>query len=134
MLESEEKKWVIIPLAFVQELKKASSIAAPMAVVSILQYLLQVVSIIMVGHLGELSLSGVAIATSLTNVTGFSLLVSLSPIFTSRENRDSHRERGKSILALTYASLWLDRVQYLAVLVNLLHFLKIWVLVFDCFN
>lgn len=134
MLESEEKKWVIIPLAFVQELKKASSIAAPMAVVSILQYLLQVVSIIMVGHLGELSLSGVAIATSLTNVTGFSLLVSLSPIFTSLENRDSHRERGKSILALTYASLWLDRVQYLAVLVNLLHFLKIWVLVFDCFN
>ncbi|XP_065636923.1 protein DETOXIFICATION 6 isoform X2 [Quercus suber] len=74
MLESEEKKRVIIPLAFVQELKKASSIAAPMAVVSILQYLLQVVSIIMVGHLGELSLSGVAIATSLTNVTGFSLL------------------------------------------------------------
>ena len=134
MLESEEKKWVIIPLAFVQELKKASSIAAPMVVVSILQYLLQVVSIIMVGHLGELSLSGVAIATSLTNVTGFSLHVSLSPIFTSLENRDSHRERGKSILALTYASLWLDRVQYLAVLVNLLHFLKIWVLVFDCFN
>ncbi|XP_050269672.1 protein DETOXIFICATION 7 isoform X1 [Quercus robur] len=74
MLESEEKNWVIIPLAFVQELKKASSIAAPMVVVSILQYLLQVVSIIMVGHLGELSLSGVAIATSLTNVTGFSLL------------------------------------------------------------
>lgn len=134
MLESEEKKWVIIPLAFVQELKKASSIAAPMVVVSILQYLLQVVSIIMVGHLGELSLSGVAIATSLTNVTGFSLLVSLSPIFTSLEYRDSHRERGKSILALTHASLWLDRVKYLAVLVNLLHFLKIWVLVFDCFN
>jgi MATE family multidrug resistance protein len=75
MLESEEKKWG----AFVQELKKTSSIAAPMAVVSILQYLLQVVSIIMVGHLGQLSLSSVAIATSLTNVTGFSLLVSLSP-------------------------------------------------------
>ncbi|KAM3760297.1 hypothetical protein ACB098_01G182800 [Castanea mollissima] len=85
MLESEEKRWVIIPLAFVQELKKASSIAAPMVVVSILQYLLQVVSIIMVGHLGELSLSGVAIATSLTNVTGFSLLSSfknLEPIYT----------------------------------------------------
>lgn len=102
MQESEEKKWVIIPLAFVQELKKASSIAAPMVVVSILQYLLQVVSIIMVGHLGELSLSGVAIATSLTNVTGFSLLVSLSPIFTSTLD---NRERGKSILALTRASL-----------------------------
>lgn len=79
MVESEEKKWTIKWGAFVEELKKTSSIAAPMAVVSILQYLLQVVSIIMVGHLGQLSLSSVAIATSLTNVTGFSLLVSLSP-------------------------------------------------------
>jgi MATE family multidrug resistance protein len=76
MVESEEKKWVITRVAFVEELKKASSIAAPMVVVTILQYLLQVVSILMVGHLGELSLSSVAIATSLTNLTGFSLLVS----------------------------------------------------------
>lgn len=30
----------------------------------------------MVGHLGQLPLSAVAIATALTNVTGFSLLVS----------------------------------------------------------
>jgi MATE family multidrug resistance protein len=76
MLESsEEKKWAITWGGFVEELKKTSSIAAPMAVVSIFQYVLQVVSIIMVGHLGQLSLSSVAIATSLTNVTGFSLLV-----------------------------------------------------------
>ncbi|KAL0431352.1 UNVERIFIED_CONTAM: protein DETOXIFICATION 12 [Sesamum radiatum] len=61
----------------VQELKKVGYIAAPMVTVSVLQYLLQVVSVIMVGHLGQLTLSGVAIATSLTNVTGFSLLSGL---------------------------------------------------------
>ncbi|KAJ4847518.1 hypothetical protein Tsubulata_003936, partial [Turnera subulata] len=49
-------------------------IAAPMVAVSVLQYLQQVSSIIIVGHLGQFSLSSVAIATSLTNVTGFSLL------------------------------------------------------------
>ncbi|ESR43938.1 hypothetical protein CICLE_v10011988mg [Citrus x clementina] len=45
-----------------------------MVAVSVLQYLLQVVSTVMVGHLSQLALSSVAIATSLTNVTGFSLL------------------------------------------------------------
>ncbi|KAL2499461.1 MATE efflux family protein [Abeliophyllum distichum] len=48
-----------------------------MATVTILQYMLQVVSVMMVGHLGRLALSSVAIATSLTNVTGFSLLSGL---------------------------------------------------------
>ena len=60
-----------------KELKKTSVLAAPMVVTTLLQYLMQVVSLIMVGHLGRLSLSAVAIATALTNVTGFSLLVSI---------------------------------------------------------
>ncbi|KAH7556915.1 hypothetical protein JRO89_XS11G0011100 [Xanthoceras sorbifolium] len=59
---------------FVEELRKAGCLAAPMVAVSMFQYLLQVVSVVMVGHLGQLALSSVAIATSLTNVTGFSLL------------------------------------------------------------
>lgn len=58
-------------------MKKVSSMAAPMVAVAISQYLLQVISIVMAGHLDELSLSAVAIATSLTNVTGFSLLVKI---------------------------------------------------------
>ena len=61
-----------------EELKKVGTIAAPMVVASVLQYLLQVVSLVMVGHLNQLSLSTVAIATSLTNVSGFSVLVSRS--------------------------------------------------------
>lgn len=71
-----EKKWQISWDALSQELKKTNRIVAPMVAVTVFQYLLQVVSIIMVGHLGQLALSSVAIATSLTNVTGFSLLVS----------------------------------------------------------
>ncbi|WVZ07014.1 hypothetical protein V8G54_020360 [Vigna mungo] len=57
-----------------KEMKKVRRIAAPMVVASVLQYLLPVVSLIMVGHLNQLSLSSVAIATSLTNVSGFSVL------------------------------------------------------------
>ncbi|PRQ38510.1 putative multi antimicrobial extrusion protein [Rosa chinensis] len=67
----EKKKWTI---TFARELKKEGIIAAPMVAVTALQYLLQLVSMIMVGHLDQLSLSSVAIAISLTNVTGFSLL------------------------------------------------------------
>lgn len=71
----EEKKWKV---TFVRELKKEGIIAAPMVAVTVLQYLLQLVSMVMVGHLDQLSLSSVAIAISLTNVTGFSLLVSFA--------------------------------------------------------
>ncbi|KAH1063447.1 hypothetical protein J1N35_028434 [Gossypium stocksii] len=69
-----EKKWATGWGGYIAELKKGSRIAAPMVAVTVLQYLVQVVSVIMVGHLGQLSLSSVAIATSLTNITGFSLL------------------------------------------------------------
>ncbi|MBA0567076.1 hypothetical protein Golob_011836 [Gossypium lobatum] len=70
----DEKKWATSWGGYREELKKGSRIAAPMVAVTVLQYLVQVVSVIMVGHLSQLSLSSVAIATSLTNITGFSLL------------------------------------------------------------
>ncbi|CAB4304199.1 unnamed protein product [Prunus armeniaca] len=73
-VEEDEKTWEVTWGTFGRELRKEGFIAAPMVAVSVLQYLLQFVSIIMVGHLDQLSLSSVAIAISLTNVTGFSLL------------------------------------------------------------
>lgn len=73
----ETRKELTWGSALVEELKKVMKMAAPMVVVTLSQYLLQVISMMMVGHLGELSLSGVAIATSFSIVTGFSLLVSL---------------------------------------------------------
>ncbi|KAF7850831.1 hypothetical protein BT93_L4950 [Corymbia citriodora subsp. variegata] len=76
--ESEHKKWGLTRDQYAQELKKATRIAAPMVAVSVLQYLVQLVSVVAVGHLGQLALSSVAIATSLANVTGFSLLSGLA--------------------------------------------------------
>ncbi|KAB1210945.1 MATE efflux family protein DTX1 [Morella rubra] len=73
-------KWRVV----VKEMKMVSYVAAPMVVVTVLQYLLQVVSLMMVGHLDELSLSEVSIAASFTSVTGFSHLVkSLFPFSSS---------------------------------------------------
>ncbi|KAH6803674.1 MATE efflux family protein, partial [Perilla frutescens var. frutescens] len=63
---------------FVEELKNVSYIAAPMVVVTVSQILPRVVSMMMVGHLGELALSGVAVATSLTTVTGLSLVFGMA--------------------------------------------------------
>lgn len=64
---------------YVEEVKKLSCIAGPMVAVNLSQYFLQVISLMMVGHLGELFLSSTAIAISFCAVTGFSLLVSLVP-------------------------------------------------------
>ena len=62
---------------FFQEMKKLGYIAAPLMAVILSQFLLQVISMMMVGHLGKLALSSSAIAISLSGVTGFSVLVSL---------------------------------------------------------
>ncbi|WCJ33246.1 MATE efflux family protein [Euphorbia peplus] len=67
-------KWPV----FVAEVKKLGLIAAPMVAVIMSQYLLQVISMMMVGHISELALSSSAIAVSLAGVTGFSLLMGMS--------------------------------------------------------
>lgn len=63
---------------FWEEVKRLGVIAAPMVVVTISQYLLQIVCIMMVGHLSELYLSSTAIAASLSSVSGFCLLLGMS--------------------------------------------------------
>ncbi|KAH9650416.1 protein DETOXIFICATION 12 [Citrus sinensis] len=60
------------------ELKKQGYIAAPMVAVTLSQYLLQVVSMMMVGHLRQLALSSTAMAISLASVTGFSVLLGMA--------------------------------------------------------
>ncbi|XP_020890001.1 protein DETOXIFICATION 7 isoform X3 [Arabidopsis lyrata subsp. lyrata] len=94
----------------VEMMKKVSSMAAPMVAVSVSQFLLQVISMVMAGHLDELSLSAVAIATSLTNVTGFSLIVgfavSLVWIFMDKLLELFHQDPLISQLACRY-SIWL---------------------------
>jgi MATE family multidrug resistance protein len=58
-----------------EEVKKLWWIAGPMIGVNLLQYCLQVISVMLVGHLGELALSSASIATSFAGVTGLHVLV-----------------------------------------------------------
>lgn len=60
------------------EVGRLAALAAPMIAVALLQLTMQLISTVMVGHLGELPLAGAAIANSLTNVSGFSVLMGLA--------------------------------------------------------
>ncbi|KAI4341516.1 hypothetical protein MLD38_026230 [Melastoma candidum] len=67
------KRYEVVP-----EVKKQLWLAGPLVTVSLLWYSLQLISLMFVGHLGELSLSGASMATSFGSVTGFSLLMGLA--------------------------------------------------------
>ncbi|KAF8721674.1 hypothetical protein HU200_022846 [Digitaria exilis] len=56
------------------EVKKQLCLAGPLVAGFLLQYAVQMVSIMFVGHLGELALAGAAVATSFAAATGFGLL------------------------------------------------------------
>ncbi|KAL6331873.1 hypothetical protein AAG906_020220 [Vitis piasezkii] len=59
------------------EVKKQLKLAGPLMSVNVLLYSLQAISVMFVGHLGELALSGASMATSFASVTGFSLIVGM---------------------------------------------------------
>ncbi|KAG8638767.1 hypothetical protein MANES_14G060800v8 [Manihot esculenta] len=61
----------------ISELKKQMNLAGPLVLVSFLQYSLQMISVMFVGHLGELSLSSASMATSFAGVTGFALMLGM---------------------------------------------------------
>ncbi|EXB30269.1 MATE efflux family protein 6 [Morus notabilis] len=61
-----------------EEVKRQLWLAGPLIAVSLLQYCLQMISVMFVGHLGELSLSGASMATSFAAVTGFSFLLGMA--------------------------------------------------------
>ena len=60
------------------EVKKQLYLAGPLIVGSLLQDVVQMISVMFVGHLGELALSSASIATSFAGVTGFSLLAGMA--------------------------------------------------------
>ncbi|KAK6122320.1 hypothetical protein DH2020_043940 [Rehmannia glutinosa] len=62
---------------FIEEGKRQLSLALPLIAVNMLQYCLQVISVMFVGHLGELPLSSASMATSFASVTGFSVLLGM---------------------------------------------------------
>ncbi|XP_056166315.1 protein DETOXIFICATION 16-like [Syzygium oleosum] len=60
------------------EMKQQLSLAGPLVSLNLMIYCLQVISVMFVGHLGELALSGASMATSFASVTGFSLLIGMA--------------------------------------------------------
>lgn len=62
----------------ITELKEQMWLAGPLVVVSFLQYSLQMISVMFIGHLGELTLSSSSMATSFAGVTGFSMMVRIT--------------------------------------------------------
>ncbi|RWW50308.1 hypothetical protein BHE74_00043449 [Ensete ventricosum] len=77
--EASRLVWGYAGSELLEEARRLGCVAAPMVAVTLSQFLVQVISSMMVGHLGEVDLAGAAIATSLASVTGFSLLVSPLP-------------------------------------------------------
>ncbi|KAH1245235.1 Protein DETOXIFICATION 11 [Glycine max] len=97
-----------------EEMKRMIDIAGPMVVVTASQRLLQVVSVMMVGHLNDdLFLSSAALAISLTAVTGFSFLMGmasgLETICGQAYGAQQHKKIGvqtyTAIFALTFVCL-----------------------------
>ncbi|KAL1365938.1 hypothetical protein HN51_013878 [Arachis hypogaea] len=62
----------------VKEVKKQVWLAGPLILVSLLNFAIQLISIMFVGHLGELALSGVSMATSFSSVTGIALMMGMA--------------------------------------------------------
>ncbi|KAK3038730.1 hypothetical protein RJ639_028337 [Escallonia herrerae] len=59
------------------EVKRQLVLAGPLVCVNLLLCGLNMISIMFVGHLGELALAGASLATSFASVTGFSLLIGM---------------------------------------------------------
>ncbi|OMO59742.1 Multi antimicrobial extrusion protein [Corchorus olitorius] len=74
-IERRERRWVSV---LIEEAKRLGYLAGPMMAVTITQFLFQVISTMMVGHLGVLALSSSSIAVSLSGVTGFSVLLGMA--------------------------------------------------------
>ncbi|PON82291.1 Multi antimicrobial extrusion protein [Trema orientale] len=68
----------ICKIEFAKEVRKQIWLAGPLLSVGLLTYSLQVISVMFVGHLGELALSGASMASSFASVTGFNLLMGLA--------------------------------------------------------
>ncbi|XP_031265320.1 protein DETOXIFICATION 16-like isoform X2 [Pistacia vera] len=75
--ENSQQQGVSTCENFVEEAKKQLWLAGPLITVSLLQYCLQVIAIMFVGHLGELALSSASLASSFASVTGFSVLLGM---------------------------------------------------------
>lgn len=83
------KKWCYHNSEIMTELKNQMRLSGPLVVVSFLQYSLQMISVMFVGRLGELSLASASLATSFAGVTGFGFMV-INKTFSNLSNNMQH--------------------------------------------
>ncbi|XP_047965925.1 protein DETOXIFICATION 12-like [Salvia hispanica] len=88
-----------------EEMKRLGYVAGPMVAVTLSFYMLQVISLMMVGHLGELALSSSAIAISLASVTGFSLLLGMASALETISGQAFGAQQYEKIGTQTYTAI-----------------------------
>ncbi|CAL0312384.1 unnamed protein product [Lupinus luteus] len=74
----QNKKRVVARTEIIEEVKKQLWLAGPLIFVTLLNFCLQVISVMFVGHLGELPLAGASMAASFCTVTGVSIMLGMS--------------------------------------------------------
>ncbi|KAL3830837.1 hypothetical protein ACJIZ3_019639 [Penstemon smallii] len=89
-----------------KEMKKLGYLAGPMVAVTLSHYLLQVISLMMVGHLDELSLSSTAIAISLAGVTGWSLLMGMASALETLSGQAFGAQQYEKLGTQTYTAIF----------------------------
>ncbi|XP_039122679.1 protein DETOXIFICATION 14-like [Dioscorea cayenensis subsp. rotundata] len=90
---------------FMKESGRMAKVAGPMMLVSMSQILLQFISVVMVGHLGEIPLSATTIATSVAAVTGFSVLVGMASALDTLCGQAYGAEQYKKLATNTYSAM-----------------------------
>ncbi|XP_030499345.2 protein DETOXIFICATION 12 [Cannabis sativa] len=103
---SSENHEIIHWKVFFEEVKKLGYLGGPLVIVVLSQYLLQVISIMMVGHLGELALSSSAIANSLSVVTGLSVLMGMASALETICGQAYGAKQYKKLGLQTYTSIF----------------------------
>ncbi|BAT10427.1 Os10g0344000 [Oryza sativa Japonica Group] len=90
--DGEDEAMASTAAAAAAEVKRLLRLAGPLMASFVLRNSVQMVSVMFVGHLGELQLAGSSLAASLANVTGFSFLVR-----TCRRTPCSHARTASSL-------------------------------------
>eukprot|EP01018_Ginkgo_biloba_P009073 Gb_02019 [translate_table: standard] len=75
--EEQSPCWALLKIDR-KELKEQMKIAVPMIIANVLQYSINLVSVMFAGHLGEEELAGASLANSWALVTGYVLMVNIS--------------------------------------------------------
>ncbi|KAL0408918.1 UNVERIFIED_CONTAM: protein DETOXIFICATION 12 [Sesamum radiatum] len=89
-----------------EEMKRVGYLAVPMVAVTLSQFLLQVIPLMMVGHLSELSLSTSSIAISLASVTGFTLLLGMGSALETLSGQAYGAEQYQKLGTQTYTAIF----------------------------